>query len=300
MGYIYKITNKINNKIYIGFTQKTIEDRWKTHIQTAYDNTSKDYNAIFKKAIRKYGPDNFLIEKIDEGQTLQELKEKEIYWVKYFNAYAFDENNNGYNSTRGGDSPFELLQKPIYKIDTITGNILESYNSISEAERKYGRGIQETLKRKNHATIKTYTWIYQDEIFNKEEYWINNNYICQLDLKGQLIQIWIGPTEASKNLNITQGNISSCLNNTRTKAGEFQWCYYKNLKERINIPWVESKKAHNKKSVNQYDLLGNFIKTWSSASEAAKELGLQNSKITAVCRGTRKTTGGFKWQYNVD
>lgn len=300
MGFIYKITNKINNKIYIGFTQKTIEDRWRSHIKTAYDITSKDYNALFKKAIRKYGADNFFIEEIDNGETLEELKQKEIYWIRYFNSYAFDKNGYGYNSTRGGDSPFELLQIPIHKIDIMTGSILESYNSISEAEKIYGRGIQEIINKETHPTIKTYTWIPQNEVFNKEQYWIANNYICQLDLKGHLIKIWSGPTEASKILNIAQGNISSCLTNVRTKAGEFQWCYYKDLKQKLNTPWKESNKAHNKKSVDQYDLANNFIKTWESASEAARILNLQNSKITAVCRGTRKTTGGFKWKYHVD
>ena len=81
------------------------------------------------------GPDNFFIEEIDNGETLEELKQKEIYWIKYFNSYAFDKNGYGYNSTRGGDSPFELLQIPIHKIDIMTGSILESYNSISEAEK---------------------------------------------------------------------------------------------------------------------------------------------------------------------
>ena len=65
---------------------------------------------------------------------------------------------------------------------------------------------------------------------------------------GHLIKIWSGPTEASKILNIAQGNISSCLTNVRTKAGEFQWCYYKDLKQKLNTPsWKESNKAHNKK-----------------------------------------------------
>ena len=62
---IYKITNKINNKVYIGLTTQTVETRWKQHIQTAFSENHPDSQTIFKKAIRKYGPDNFKIEVID-------------------------------------------------------------------------------------------------------------------------------------------------------------------------------------------------------------------------------------------
>ena len=43
MGYVYKVTNLLNNKVYIGITTKTIEERWKCHIDTAYTKNSKDY-----------------------------------------------------------------------------------------------------------------------------------------------------------------------------------------------------------------------------------------------------------------
>ena len=57
MYLIYKITNKINNKIYIGLTKTGLELRWKKHLQASFSNRSD--NSIFHKAIRKYGIDNF-------------------------------------------------------------------------------------------------------------------------------------------------------------------------------------------------------------------------------------------------
>jgi len=51
------------------------------------------------------------------------------------------------------------------------------------------------------------------------------------------------------------------------------------------------------KSVIQMDINGSEIKLWGSMSGAAKELGLDNGKITLVCQGKRQTTGGFKWKY---
>lgn len=52
-----------------------------------------------------------------------------------------------------------------------------------------------------------------------------------------------------------------------------------------------------KKPVDQFTLDGQFVKTWASATDAARELGLDQSGISKCCNEKRKTTGGFKWQY---
>lgn len=54
MGYIYKVTNTINGKIYVGQTIRTIKKRWKQHVYSAYHET-KEHNAPIQYAIRKYG-----------------------------------------------------------------------------------------------------------------------------------------------------------------------------------------------------------------------------------------------------
>ena len=51
--------------------------------------------------------------------------------------------------------------------------------------------------------------------------------------------------------------------------------------------------------IDQYDLEGNFIKTWESAKDAARELNISSvGNISSVCRGSRKSTGGFMFKYN--
>ena len=97
IGYIYKITNLINNKIYIGQTRYTIERRFKEHIWTS---KSEQNNIPLQNAIRKYGAENFRIEKIDEASSKEELDEKEIYWIKTLNAQNPE---IGYNVCRGGE-----------------------------------------------------------------------------------------------------------------------------------------------------------------------------------------------------
>lgn len=94
MGYIYKIQNNINNKVYIGQTIKPVEKRFQQH----RNNYNKPYFAHLSlyKAFRKYGIDNFSFETIEEIPN-EKLDEREKYWIGYYNSYK-----DGYNSTLGG------------------------------------------------------------------------------------------------------------------------------------------------------------------------------------------------------
>lgn len=91
---IYKITNIINNKIYIGYTNKGIENRLHKH----YMNAIYGIDTHFYRAIRKYGIQNFKYESIDNANNISDIKNKEIYWINYFDTFK-----NGYNMTIGGD-----------------------------------------------------------------------------------------------------------------------------------------------------------------------------------------------------
>ena len=93
-GVIYKITNIKTNKIYIGQTIKTIEDRFLGHVKAA----NKGCNFKLSRAIRKYGVDNFKIEIIDVAESKCELNEKEIFYINKYNS-----NVDGYNMTSGGE-----------------------------------------------------------------------------------------------------------------------------------------------------------------------------------------------------
>ena len=112
-GFIYKITNKLNNKVYIGQTiQKPIE-RFYQHCAKKCDKYI--LNMVIHKAIFKYGKDNFTFEVIEEVPK-QQLNEREEYWIKYYNSYT-----DGYNSTKGGQKG----NKPFKNIDNKA--IIEQY-----------------------------------------------------------------------------------------------------------------------------------------------------------------------------
>lgn len=98
MQGIYKITNLINGKIYIGKTSNS-ERRWKDHQRLAFIEGHKEYDKALYQAFRKYGIENFSFEIIEEIENYaQESGEKEKFWISYFNSY-----NSGYNESLGGD-----------------------------------------------------------------------------------------------------------------------------------------------------------------------------------------------------
>ena len=134
-GFIYKTTNKLNNKVYIGQTiQKPIE-RFYQHCAKKCDKYI--LNMVIHKAIFKYGKDNFTFEVIEEVPK-QQLNEREEYWIKYYNSYT-----DGYNSTKGGQKG----NKPFKNIDNKA--IIEQY--------QYGKSLRTIGKMFNidKATVKS-------------------------------------------------------------------------------------------------------------------------------------------------
>lgn len=89
---IYKITNKINNKIYIG-QSKDIEHRWYRHRLAAFNEGYPQYKCLLYRAIRKYGLNNFLFEVLEICKE-EELNKKEEYYILQFDSTNTEK---GYN-----------------------------------------------------------------------------------------------------------------------------------------------------------------------------------------------------------
>ena len=113
-GYIYKITNKVNGKSYIGQTRYTVEFRWRQHIH-------KKDNVYFHNAIRKYGIDNFIVETLEECDY-KDLNSREIFYIAKYNTFK-----EGYNLTIGGDGNRTLLLDDKY--DEIKSLYLSGFSS---------------------------------------------------------------------------------------------------------------------------------------------------------------------------
>ena len=111
---------------------------------------------------------------------------------------------------------------------------------------------------------------------------------------GEFVQRFCSIAEAERTLNICHGKISMVLSGSsgRHTAGGFLWSY-------TNEPPVYEPKHSGspKLSVAQMTIDGNVIHIFSSALEAASELNLQNTLISACCHGRRKSTGGYRWAF---
>ena len=91
MGYIYKIWNEDNDKVYIGQTSVGIKIRWSQHLSNYMTN-----NAVLYRAMRKHGAGIFHIEQIEECEN-EKLNEREKYEIEFYQSNIY-----GYNKTTGG------------------------------------------------------------------------------------------------------------------------------------------------------------------------------------------------------
>lgn len=108
MAYIYKLTNNVNGKIYVGQTSKTLEERLNSHIRDM--NREKFKHRPIYLAMRKYGIENFSIEEIEECDNAIS-NDREKFWIKYFNSCV-----EGYNVALGGAGKPLYSQSEIYDL----------------------------------------------------------------------------------------------------------------------------------------------------------------------------------------
>ena len=118
---IYKITNKLNGKIYIGKTKNKLNVRWSGHKTATNRNKSNTY---LQNAMRNHGIENFKIEEIDKAESLLELKSKEYYWINHYNS---TDTNIGYNIQYGDSKDNMIIQEQtkVKLVDSIRKNKLK-------------------------------------------------------------------------------------------------------------------------------------------------------------------------------
>lgn len=102
MPYIYKITNLINNKMYIGKTSYTIDKRFKEHISDS--KRKRCEKRPLYDAMNKYGIENFIVEEVEKIENDDIASEREQYWINKLRTYVGFKDCKGYNATLGGDS----------------------------------------------------------------------------------------------------------------------------------------------------------------------------------------------------
>jgi group I intron endonuclease len=139
-GIIYKIINKINNKVYIGCTTKTIEKRYKSHLYRCF---KKNYDSRLYNSMRKYGIENFEIE------LLEECDIDSIYEIEKIYIQKFDSYKNGLNSTLGGEGFLGYTHSKETR-QIITKNLISNGNSHKNKTYKeiYGEDFTKEIEKR--------------------------------------------------------------------------------------------------------------------------------------------------------
>lgn len=294
-GMIYKATNLVNGKIYIGQTIKTLRERLLEHKRDS--KRLKHRNIAFYNAINKYGFDNFNWCIIDSGLSKGELDEKEVYWINFYKSYIHHNDSNGYNSTLGGDGLYGY--KP--SIETIKKQVESRkwYRHSEKTKKKQSESHKGRKKSEKHKENLSKSRIGR---FAGEEH-PRSKAVVQLSLNGGFIAEYETVTDGAKSVNGSTTKISRCcagLSRCRSHKG-FIWLYkddynINTINDRVLI--IENKTiGRATRSIIQLDINGSYLREFSSIKDSVEFIGGSKKGVIDCCKGRREQYKGFKWVY---
>lgn len=251
-GFIYITRNLINNKLYIG--QRKIYEKWKTYLGSGI---------LIKKAISKYGKENFKRYIIYYAKDQETLNEYELFYTKVFDVVK---SKKWYNVCYGGGgtSGYHHTEEHKRKL---------SKSKIGEFNPNYNRKYTEEEKR----------------LLSERFSGINNPMYGKSGTKS--------PNYGRKHSEKTKIKMSN------SAKGEKNHNYGKTWSEAQRNKYKTYCDVHGgigSKKVNCYDLNGNFIKTYKNAKEASVDKNLNHSHICERCRNKNGRVGVYQWRYYDD
>lgn len=259
IGFIYKISNSINEKLYIGQTSIGLLQRWRQHCKNSKQENNLEYKNKFHRALRKYGDINFKIEVVAKvtTRTLLQLKSVlnhlEIYYIDLYDSY-----HNGYNSSYGGDiNPMWNVKgsnNPCsIKINqySISGEYIRTWDSIADISRELQIDTGNICKvcsknYPNKVSCKNFIWRYFDEYSSCEnlpEFETNtciqvkakrsisqfrSRAVAQYTLDGDLIKTYETIGQAAKETNSYVSAITNVCKGIKRQTNQFMWKYIEN------------------------------------------------------------------------
>ena len=187
---IYKITNKVNGKSYIGLSSN-IEERFKKHRQMQGEK-------VLYSAFQKYGIENFDFS-IIELCSPDLLSEREKYWIAYYDTY-----NNGYNVTLGGEGNCRINHQDVIQDFLKTGSCKETADNLGITPHTVGH-----ILTSNDIAHRT----------SSECGGLNKKPVGQFSKGGKFIQEFSSQEEAAKYL-VSIGKTKASINTIRGHIGQ--------------------------------------------------------------------------------
>lgn len=308
---IYSITNKVNNKRYIG-QSLNIKNRWRSHINELKKNSH--INSHLQNAWNKYGEEKFDFEIIQICKQ-SDLDSNEQYWITYY-----DSLKNGYNlcSGGGGCSGYKHTAEELSKMRSVQNpepvlqmdenlQIIRQWESASQAAKTLGSyvlAIKNCCEKTNHVkSAGNYIWIYaKDKLTFDKEYYLTKNIskpklVGQFDQNLNLIKIWDSSYKIEKELNISAGEISEVCNHKRNSSHGYIWAYIDKYGKFLDNYDYSKIKIRIIKQIEQYTMNNEYITTFSSIRQASNKTGIYKDLISETCKGKRKSAGNYIWKY---
>lgn len=253
IGYIYKTTNLINDKVYVGQS---------TQIDEAIMRNYRGSGILILKAINKHGKENFkkeIIEWVSGEQS--DLDKREVYWMDFY-----DSRNPsvGYNLKGGGARGrlAESTKKLIIETKVRNGTLPFGDRNPMFIKDGIGGHSQET---KDHLTL------------------LRRNVVLEFDLDGQFVAEYFSSHDA-ENYGLCQVSVArNCRGDVLTYNGHIFMYANEYTKEdlKVRIEAAASKDAAGvKEGVVKIDVSGNIVEEFKSLTYCAKMEGFSRCKLT--------------------
>lgn len=302
---IYKITNNLNGKVYIG-KSINIYYRWTQHIKIS-KNPSKyrDGNRPLYYAMSKYGADNFEFEIVEVcGEDV--LCEREIYWIDVYDCTVLS--GRGYNLTSGGENGNFTQAKTAYQYD-LDGNFVAEYPTIRDAAAAICKSpdasaIQNAMGKVGSQSY-GYQWRY--EKFDKIDPYIVHSYVTKVakyNEDGHLIGVYNSVEDAAKSIGKSKSLIQLSCNDEVRSAGGFMFRYFDESPYPV-IAHMKEKKIPGRDGRRIKQMSGDVvIRVFDSVKDAAEYLGVTDrSTLYKCCNHKLKTNldyglyKGYRWEW---
>ena len=282
--YIYKITNNLNGKTYIGQHKSNLKD----------DNYFGS-GTVIKQAIKKYGKENFTKTIIQECLTQEELNKAEIQWIKKEKSIGKAE----YNIAGGGQkcsNPFQYkTEEEKRKIYNKSGKSRKGRPSGSSGKRfkKFDTGFHKAIKdyldNGRTTPIGGYTF---------KEIKLKIPYVIILENEQTFETIM----DCANFIGCDRTNVIKNIKKKTKQCSGYHIVYFseydKNNNPYLGLPrYNESKQKYTTKKGHSVKCI-ELNKTFKSLAEAERETGANFTNISMCCTGIRKTAGGYHWKYS--
>nr|DAM78930.1 MAG TPA: intron associated endonuclease [Caudoviricetes sp.] len=285
--YIYKATNKINGKSYIG---KTVD--YKTRVWQHRRCYEKE-NCKFHDAIKKYGFESFEWDILEICNNESDACNLEIHYIELYNSYR-----DGYNENKGGVGGHNARSIVCLTLD---GEYVKRYDSAAEAELKDGFCNSSVLlccKNKQRA-CQNHLFMFEDDYlkngarkYEKPDR-TNMKRVVQCDSNGNFINKFESVKEAAEKTGSNRTTISGVLSKKYKTANGYIFVYEEDFPIKDLSIYQKKKKG---KRVAQVDTKsGDIINVYDRMADAGKALGVNYKGIQKVVDMPFRTAYGYKW-----